>query len=176
MSSPTKLPNDLKTYLAWKFDAVLQGTFRRNKADFAHHNYPIVAPLPTAGRHTPALERSVKAGPYVYFVCDASGDVRYVGKSLEDQVIQRWVRPGVGGPAKHYWTHSTRSGGAVFEIARGISSGTSPFFTLQYMPIEELGETYRSRFGIGDDSTPATMAALAETGLIQVLRPDWNDP
>lgn len=98
----SKLPADLKTYLAWRFEATIPGSFRRNKADFAHHEYPILAPLPTAGRQTAPLERSTRSGPYIYFVCDAREQVRYVGKSLEDQVIQRWVRPGVGGPAKHY--------------------------------------------------------------------------
>jgi hypothetical protein len=136
---PSPIPADLKTYIAWRFDRVLPGSFRRRKADFAHHEYPILAPLPSLGRNTPPIERSATPGPFVYFVCDTTGLVRYVGKSLENQVIQRWVRPGVGGPAKHYWTHSTRSGGAVFEIARGIATGSSPVFTLRYTPVAELG-------------------------------------
>ncbi|MCW5631814.1 MAG: hypothetical protein KIT17_00610 [Rubrivivax sp.] len=171
---PSTLPADLTTYLAWRFDAVLPGTFRRNKVDFAHHEYPILAPLPTGGRNTPPLERAAKGGPYVYFVCHAASLVRYVGKSLEEQVIQRWVRPGVGGPAKHYWTHSTRSGGAVFEIARGLASGKSPFFALRYVPVAELDEARRRRFGLQPGEEPARQAERAEQGLIRELLPDWN--
>ena len=107
------LPTGLKTYLAWNFETVLTGTFRRNKADFAHHQYPILAPLPSDGRNTPAIEKSIQGGPCLYFVCDDRQHVCYVGMSKEDQVIHRWVRPGIGGPAKHYWTHSTKSGGCV---------------------------------------------------------------
>lgn len=150
---PAVLPADLRTYVAWRFDAVLEGSFRRNKADYAHHRYPILSPLPSAGRHTAPLEASASSGPYVYFVCDAGGLVRYVGKSLEEQVIHRWVRPGVGGPAKHYWSHSTRSGGAVFEIARGLQSGRSRCYDLRYLPLAELGSSYRTGFGIGPVSS-----------------------
>lgn len=174
MNLPNKLGPDLKTYLAWKFDEVIPGTFRRNKAEFAHHEYPIVAPLPTVGGRTAPLERSVALGPYVYFVLDSSELVRYVGKSLEKQVIQRWIRPGVGGPATHYWTHSTRSGGTVFNIAQGILSGQSPCFSLRYVPLAELDEVRRKRFGIGHGAVAAVAVALAEQGLILELQPDWN--
>lgn len=171
---PAVLPADIRTYVAWRFDAVLPGSFRRNKADFAHHLYPILSPLPKAGRHTAPLEASPSSGPYVYFVCDSGGLVRYVGKSLEEQVIHRWVRPGIGGPAKHYWTHSTRSGGAVFEIARGLQSGASMHYELRYLPTAELSSAYRTEFGIGPAHDTPTAAALAEAGLIRMLRPDWN--
>jgi len=164
----------LKTYKAWRFDAVLAGSFRRNKVDFAHHLYPIVAPLPAAGRQTPPLEVSLHGGPYVYFVTDDGGLVRYVGRSLEGQVILRWVRPGIGGPAKHYWTHSTRSGGAVFEIARGLGNGESNHYDLRYFAIQELGERQREQYGITAGHPAVHAVAIAEKALIRALQPDWN--
>lgn len=171
---PAQLPSDLTTYKAWRFDSVLAGTFRRNKADFAHHDYPILAPLPHAGRQTQPIEASVHGGPYVYFVVDDAGWVRYVGKSLEGQVIHRWVRPGVGGPAKHYWTHSTRSGGAVFEIARGLQGGESAHYDLRYFGVPGLSQRHREQYGITAAHLAAQAAALAETALIRALSPDWN--
>lgn len=171
---PAAFPTNLHSYLAWRFDAVLPGSFRRNKADFAHHKYPILSPMPKAGRHTAPLETSASGGPYVYFVCDSGGVVHYVGKSLEVHVFYRWVRPGVGGPAKHYWTHSTRSGGVVFEIARGLQSGASEHYDLRYLPSAELSSAYRTEFGVDRQHDAPTSAALAEAGLIRMLRPDWN--
>ncbi len=173
---PSILPAELKTYLAWRFESVLPGSFRRKKADFAHHEYPILAPLPTSGRHTPALEPSALGGPYVYFICDSTGAVRYVGKSLEDQVIQRWVRPGVGGPAKHYWTHSTKSGGAVFEIAKGLQSDAAMQYQLRYLPIDELSELVREQLGLNQNWTADKKTTLqcVEEAFIKALQPDWN--
>lgn len=167
------IPFDLNTYVAWRFDSVLPGIFKRNKADFAHHDYPILAPLPTAGRNTPPIEGALKDGPFVYFVIDDAGIVHYVGKSLEKQLIHRWVRPGNGGPASHYWTHSTRSGGNVFEMARGLSSRKTSHYELRYIPINELPAGYMQRFGIAADDTPASVAYKAEQGFIHALQPSW---
>lgn len=172
---PSILPANLKTYRAWKFDHLLPGTFRRNKAEFAHHEYPILGPLPTEGRRTCALERSPNTGPYIYFVCDAKEMVRYVGKSLEEQVIHRWVRPGVGGPSKHYWTHSTRSGGCVFSIAKGLQNGESRFYTLRYVPISELTKVHLASLGISDPhGDHSGMTEHIERAMIRALDPDWN--
>lgn len=167
---PKPLPNALRTYIAWKFDRVLPGTFRRNKAQFAHHAYPIVGPLPTRGRNTPALESSHSRGPYLYFVCDDQGLVHYVGKSQEDQVLQRWVRPGVGGPAKHYWTHSTASGGCVFNIAEGLKTGASSHYTLHYVPASEITQEMWMTL----DLVAAADVGAAERAFIRLLAPDWN--
>jgi hypothetical protein len=38
---PVSLPRSLRTYTAWRFDGVLPGSFKRNKAQFAHHDYPV---------------------------------------------------------------------------------------------------------------------------------------
>lgn len=165
-----QLPGALRTYVAWRFDRVLPGTFRRNKADFAHHLYPVLGPLPTAARNTPALETSRQAGPYLYFVCDDQAQVRYVGKSLEKQVLQRWIRPGVGGPAKHYWTHSTQCGGCVFNIAQGLQSGQSTQYTLRYVPLGEIGDEVWQELGL----QCAPVLEVAERAFIAALGADWN--
>lgn len=167
---PQPLPNALRAYIAWKFDRVLPGTFRRNKAQFAHHEYPIVGPLPTHGRNTPALESSHSSGPYLYFVCDDQGLVHYVGKSKEDQVLQRWIRPGIGGPANHYWTHSTVSGGCVFNIADGLKTGASRHYTLHYVPASEIAQEVWVQLNL----VAASDVASAERALICALSPDWN--
>ncbi len=164
----------INTYVAWNFTEVLAGTFRRNKADFAHHAYPIVGPLPHAARNTPAIEQSASTGPYIYFVCDDQQRVCYVGKSQEAQVIHRWVRPGVGGPAKHYWTHSTKKGGCVFEIAKGIQSGKSKHYTLRYVPLMEIGQNVLASLGFGAQDPKNLSLVAIESALISALSPEWN--
>ena len=168
--APQGLPAWMKTYVAWRFDRVLNGTFKRNKAQFAHHDYPLLAPLPTAARNTPAMERSALERPYLYFVCDDQGRVRYVGKTLEDQVLHRWIRPGIGGPAKHYWTHSTAKGGCVFNIADGLKSGQSKHFTLRYVPLAEIAPSVWASLGHG----AGVDLDVAEGLLIRALGADWN--
>jgi hypothetical protein len=169
-AGPKALPSAIRTYVAWRFNQVLPGSFRRNTAQFAHHIYPVLGPLPTKGRSTPAMERSRQAGPYLYFVCDAQERIRYVGKSLEDQVIQRWVRPGVGGPAKHFWTHSTASGGCVFNIAKGLLACESRHYTLRYVPVCEVSADVWRDLGVSAEVDLAT----AERAFIQALAADWN--
>lgn len=87
-----------KTYLAWQFSNVIPGTFKRNKKQFAHLDYPILAPLPPLAAKTKPIEECSAEGPFIYFVHDGAGDLCYVGKSKEKSVIKRWVRPGIGGP------------------------------------------------------------------------------
>lgn len=169
-NAPQALPATLKTYVAWRFDQVLSGTFKRNKAQFAHHDYPILGPLPTAARNTPALEPSRLVHPYLYFVCDDQGRVRYVGKTLEAQVLHRWIRPGVGGPAKHYWTHSTVKGGCVFNIADGLKSGRSKHYTLRYVPLAEVAPAVWLQLGLNAGIDLDT----AEAAMIRTLCADWN--
>lgn len=170
----SKLPTQFKTYLAWRFDATLEGSFRRKKAQFSHHEYPILAPLPTLGRRTPVMERSKRGGPYIYFVCDSSNYVCYVGKTLEASVIHRWVRPGIGGPAQHYWTHSTRSGGCVMAISDGLRRGLSQHYTLRYVPLAEISDDCLAQFGIVRASDPSDAAIRVERALIDTLNPKWN--
>lgn len=173
---PSRLPLNLPSYLAWRFDDVRPGTFKRNKAAFAHHSYPILAPLPSDGIKTVPIEIAKQSGPYIYFVCDAGGLVRYVGKSLEENVLKRWIRPGNGGPATHYWTHSTEAGGNVFEIARRIQAGESSHFDLRYVPLAELTAEHLEWLGIRRVDDPVAMAAFVEAALIKVIGPDWNRP
>lgn len=167
---PVSLPRSLRTYTAWRFDGVLPGSFKRNKAQFAHHDYPVLGPLPTAGRNTPAQERAMSAGPFLYFVCDSQERVRYVGKSLEQHVLQRWIRPGLGGPAKHYWTHSTASGGCVFNIASGLKSGESTHYTLRYVPVSDVGTELLATMGLSS----ADDLGRVERAFIKALGADWN--
>lgn len=172
--SLSSIPDDIKTYLAWTFKNLLPGTFKRSKADFAHLDYPIVAPLPTLKTKTRPIEECGSAGPFIYFVVDGVGGICYIGKSKESSVIKRWVRPGIGGPSSHYWTHSTQSGGSVFNIADGLRKEEGPF-SLRYTTLSSLLPLYGRQFGI----LPTTPAALAlkfmEDGLTQALSPLWNE-
>ena len=168
------LPPSLSTQVAWQFNAVLAGSFRRNKADFAHLEYPVLGPLPGSGRNTAPKERSAATGPFIYFVVDDQEHVRYIGKSMEDQVLRRWMRPGVGGPADYYWTHSTRTGGCVFLIARGLQSGESRHYTLRYAAVADLPKQLVSGLDALAAVSLASAAAHAEKALIRALRPDWN--
>lgn len=168
-----RMPNDIKTYLAWTFKEVLPGTFRRNKAIFAHLNYPILAPLPSLKSKTRPIEECRFGGPFIYFVLDGVGRICYIGKSKEPNVIKRWVRPGVGGPASHYWTHSIPSGGSTFNIAEGLRGGKGPF-TLRYTTLSALLPIYGSQFGISSETPSATALELMEYGLVNSLSPLWN--
>lgn len=152
------------TRLAWRFTHLLEGEFTRNKAQFAHHRYPILAPLPSSGARTRPLQDSNCEGPFLYAVMNGSGDVCYIGKSEERNVLARWIRPGNGGPAKHYWTHSTKGGGCVFRIADGLREGE--VFELRYVTLRELVDqgVIRPGASVGD----------AEQQLIAAMSPRWN--
>ncbi|MEJ8837630.1 hypothetical protein [Ramlibacter sp. AN1133] len=152
------------THLAWEFTHLLPGTFRRNKVEFAHHEYPILGPLPAQGPQTRPLESSPLEGPFLYFVVDDRGAVCYVGKSQEQTVLKRWIRTGTGGPARHYWTHSTKSGGAVFRIAEGLRQGRR--FQLRYTALDELRRAGWVAAGVPLDA--------AERQAIATLHPRWN--
>jgi hypothetical protein len=162
-----------KTFLAWTFTEILPGTFTRKKADFAHHRYPILAPLPSLGRATQPVEECDAAGPFIYFVLDGRGTICYVGKSQESNVIARWVRPGVGGPSSHYWTHSTKSGGSVFNIADGLRRGDGPY-SLRYAPLATLTPQLAAEFDIAADAPTALALRRMEDGLLRTLLPAWN--
>lgn len=171
---PKPIPSELKTYLAWTFDSVLPGTFGRNKAAFAHLTYPILAPLPPAGSKSRSQEQSTSHGPFIYFVCDDTGLVRYVGKSQEKDVVSRWVRPGNGGPSSHYWTHSIKSGGTVFSIAKALRSGESRHFSLRYVPVHEISPLLCERLGIVPTGPTKEFAKVAEKALMKFCCADWN--
>jgi hypothetical protein len=171
---PQHLPAGLKTYLAWRFTSVVPGSFRRRKRDFAHLVYPILSPLPDAGSKTCSLERSSHGGPFIYFVCDANDRVRYVGKSKEKDVVTRWTRPGEGGPADYYFTHSIKSGGCVFSIAEAMLAGESSHFSLRYVPLAEIDRLVRSRLGLAQDSSIEDQLGTVEKAFIKACGADWN--
>lgn len=152
------------TSLAWEFTHLIGGSFRRNKAQFAHHEYPILGPLPGRAASTEPLEKCTEPGPFLYFVVDGQGDVCYVGKSEETSVLKRWIRPGNGGPASHYWTHSTRAGGCVFSIADGLRRGSR--YQLRYAPL--------GRLQLAGVVSRSCNLPEAERQLIDQLRPAWN--
>src|SRR4051812_32050115 len=94
-SASAAIPADIKTYLAWTFKGLIPGTFKRKKVQFAHLDYPILAPLPTLKTRTKPLEDCGLPGPFIYFVLNEAGRICYIGKSKESSVIKRWVRPGI---------------------------------------------------------------------------------
>ncbi len=162
-----------KTYLVWQFSNVIPGTFKRNKKQFAHLDYPILAPLPTNAAKTKPIEQCPGEGPFIYFVHDGAGGLCYIGKSKEKCVIKRWVRPGIGGPSEYYWTHSTTSGGNVFSIAEGLRRNEGPF-SLRYTSLSALLPTYGAGFGISAGMDPDLALKYMEDGLIGRLSPMWN--
>lgn len=162
-----------KTYLAWQFSNVIPGTFKRNKKQFAHLDYPILAPLPTNAGKTKPIEQCPAEGPFIYFVHDGAGRLCYIGKSKEKCVIKRWVRPGIGGSSEYYWTHSTASGGNVFSIAEGLRRNEGPF-SLRYTSLSALLPTYASMFSILADTDANLALQQMEQGLIGLLSPTWN--
>lgn len=67
------------------------------------------------------------AGPFIYAVTDAIGNVRYVGKSWEDRLYKRWIRP------TPYIRHKESRDYIIREIEKG---GISP--ALWSIPIRTL--------------------------------------
>lgn len=167
------IPQNIKTHLAWTFDEVLPGSFKRKKVIFAHHDYPILAPLPVQKRRTRQIEECGKPGPFIYFVVDREGTVCYVGKSQEPQVIDRWMRPGIGGPTDYYWTHSTKAGGSVFNIAEGLRCGKGPY-NLRYATLSDIIPEYGQSFGITNDMPQSKALCAMEKVLTSMLSPAWN--
>jgi hypothetical protein len=159
--------------LAWRFDGVLPGNFTRNKVDFAHLIYPLLAPMPTAGRNTAPLEEVGVTGPFVYFVVGADQVVHYVGKSLETSVVHRWVRPGIGAPSNHYWTHSKKTGGVEFEIAKALQSGARAF-SLRYAPLHRIPAPYQAKAGVTSATTDKEGVEQLGAHFIKLLSPPWN--
>lgn len=163
----------IPTYLGWTFTHILPGTFKRNRPEFQHHDYPILAPLPPSGNKQTPIQGSGVPGPFIYFVVDSRNQVFYVGKSTEAHILKRWIRPGNGGFAKHYWTHSTRAGGCVFNIAEGLRAGAGPFH-LRFVQLTTLLAQFEAELGLGCAKDTTTALANAERGLIHALKPVWN--
>jgi hypothetical protein len=164
---------DITTSIAWTFTHLLSGTFKRNRPAFAHHDYPILAPLPDRKTQTRPQNNAHAKGPFIYFVTDDRGRVCYVGKSEEEHILRRWIRPGRGGPTSHYWTHSTAAGGCVFEIARGLREGLGPF-RLSFVTLSDLSEQHPGLVESSAGITLKAQLAKAEAILIRQLHPLWN--
>ena len=167
-----QIPTDLHTHLAWQFDSVLPGHFSRAKADYADIEFPILSPLPDRKSSTRPREGADQSGPFVYLVVDRHGDVQYIGKTKEKTVIKRWVRPGVGGPASHYWSHTNKRAGCVRRIAAGILAGHGPYqlrFTSAALMPRENVERFAQLYPHLD------ALEQIEKGLMSALRPGWND-
>lgn len=88
-------------------------------------------------------------------------------------MVERWVRPGNGGPAAEHWTHSTSGGGNVFDIAAGIGRGSGPFH-LRYAPLAELIQEHGIELGIGAGLAPTKALAMLEKKLEARLAPAWT--
>ena len=164
---------DIPTSLVWSFTHLVPGTFKRNKKDFAHHDYPILAPLPTAKTKTQPIEPQPSEGPFIYFVVDAAEQLCYVGKSEEESVVKRWIRPGNGGPTTHYWTHSTKSGGSVFNIADGLRRAQGPYH-LHATNLEKVLALFGKQIGVHATMPAEDALAVVESYLIREMRPIWN--
>lgn len=168
----TTILKDIPTALAWTFSSVLPGTFQRDKKAFAGIDFPILAPLPPQGSKTAPVEQHLGEGPYVYFVSDAAGRLCYVGKSLEKTVLKRWIRPGLGGPASHYWSHTNKTAGCVRKIADGVRTGNGPY-TLRYTTLQAA----RTKLGgtvVPDVLEPKAAIKALEDHFIATLKPAWN--
>ena len=164
---------DIPTSLAWTFTHLLPGTFTRNKQQFAHLVYPILGPLPTTKSKTQPTESHHGAGPFVYFVIDSSSRLCYIGKSQEACVLKRWIRPGNGGPSTHYWTHSIKGGGSVFNIAEGLLRGDGPF-SLRVTTLDVLRAKLGAALGVDTATSAEDALKLFESHLIREMRPVWN--
>ena len=129
--------------------------------------------LSLQGNQQRPLQGSTVAGPFIYFVLDDRNRVFYVGKSKENHVLKRWIRPGKGGPAHFYWTHSTRAGGCVFNIAEGLREGLGPYH-LRFVPLATLRAEHADALGIDDALSEDEALGCAERILIRVMNPKWN--
>lgn len=164
---------DIPTSLVWSFTHLLPGTFKRNKKDYAKLDYPILAPLPTAKTKTQPIEPHPVEGPFIYFVVDAATQLCYVGKSQEKDVIKRWIRPGIGGPATHYWTHSIKGGGSVFNIAEGLRRAKGPYH-LHVTNLKNVLAKFGKELGVHASMSAEDALTMVESYLIREMRPTWN--
>lgn len=167
--------DQIPTHLGWTFTHLLPGTFKRNRSKFMHLDYPILAPLPHDGRHQRPLNGAAVLGPFIYFVHDDLGQVYYVGKSQEEHILKRWIRPGNGGPAGHYWTHSTSTGGCTFKIAEGLRTGQGPFY-LCFASLLSLRERVSDSLNVDWSADASAVLKHTEGAMIRALNPLWNSP
>ena len=170
-SNISGIPNDLETFLGWQFEGVIPGNFRRNRKGFSNIEFPILSPLPDKGASTTPIEGGSLSGPFIYFVVNELGEVCYIGKSKEKTVIKRWVRPGIGGPSTHYWTHATKKAGCVRNIASGMEKGLGPY-QLRFIPVSVINSKYKEQ--LNAEYQNIDDLEQIERGLITLLKPKWN--
>ncbi len=162
-----------ETYHAWTFTHLLPGEFERDKKDFAGMKFPILAPIPVRAAKTKPYEGGHLEGPFLYFVIDGSDRLCYIGKTEEDKLFRRWIRPGIGGPASHYWSHATKDGGSIARIAEGLQRGEGPF-TLRYAPLDELLPALSSTLNVSPGLAKPRALVSLERALINKHQPLWN--
>ena len=173
MKRPSRIPEDIKTHLAWRFDSVLPGRFRRSKIDFAYTDFPILAPLPPPLRQRRPMEGADQPAPFIYFVLNDSGDVCYVGMTLKAPFLSRWIRPGMGGPSSHYWTHAIANGGCVKNIEAGLRAGEGPF-ELRFASLASLPPQYWRRQHMHKPPVDKHGVKAVEARLTREIIPLWN--
>lgn len=165
--------SDIPTSLAWQFTHTLPGTFKRNRPEQLHMDFPILAPLPKEKYLTLPLEGHDVNGPFIYFITDGFGELCYIGKTKESNVLRRWIRPGNGGPTTHYWTHSVKNGGCVFNIAEGLKLKKGPY-DLRFISLNLLKSALHPNFEISSDLPIDIELEQTESYLISILKPIWN--
>ncbi|WP_210547058.1 hypothetical protein [Rhodoferax sp. PAMC 29310] len=169
---------DIPTYLGWRFTDLQPGTFKRDKADFAHMDFPILSPRPTHGPDTRPLEECEKSGPFIYFVIDRSGAICYIGKTEEvERPLYRWIRRKLNEPKNepesYYWTHATKSGGTVFNIADGIRQAKGPY-TFRYAVHSELIHFFGQRDELSHHMNSNQSLEVIERILTREMTPLWD--
>lgn len=87
-------------------------------------------------------------------------------------MLKRWIRPGLGGPASHYWSHTNKTAGCVRKIADGVRTGNGPY-TLRYTTLQAA----RTKLGgtvVPDVLEPKAAIKALEDHFIATLKPAWN--
>lgn len=185
MNTPHPSHKDLRLHLAWEFTDVLPGLLERNRKGFVGKTFPIVGPLPNAGRDTRAFEKNDAKPPYLYVVYDSAGVIRYVGKGVEAKlktVLQRWIRPNKL-DGRHYWTHGTnltKKVATVASIADEINKGLRPvrlyfgnyesFYPLVTTRARSLDIEQQALLTLPKDEFIRELERL----MIYTFQPEWN--
>jgi hypothetical protein len=179
MTFPT--PDMLTLKLAWKFSEILPGNFERDRKSVIGRKFPIIAPLPKTGSATLPLENSFASAPFLYFVYSSKCQIKYIGKSTEKNVLERWIRPEKSSGIKR-WTHGTtgKNKSTVEYIAEEIINGVVPV-SLYFTNYEALLPQVLNRLyllGICNSEIIAMskekFIEQLEHYLIYKFQPDWN--
>lgn len=174
-------PFDLGLSLAWEFKEVLSGDLMRDRPAVREKRFPIIGPRPT-GPMTQPKENPGAAGPYIYFVYDATTLIKYIGKANDLTVLHRWIRPDAR-TGLHQWAHGTnlvKKKATVEFIADELRNGRTPV-RLYFSNASALREAVAKRsaaLGIAPGElrtlSPIEFVARLEHYLIHMLKPEWN--